>query len=213
MSRRRKPLVDRQPDEPAKQQIELQPFDQLPLRADRIEKLQQRGPQQPLRRNGRTAAPLVKRRKRSVEIRQRRVGQPSHRPQRMLRRDPRLDVDVGEQRPARPILASHRSLAIRFANPRNHTKRRNTSNFSGDFFSTLLERLASAEAVSGTGVFTTGDMATSLGPLGSEKGARSSLSPVVASAGLCQPKAPFVAAVKSALTPIYAQQRAHSKIA
>jgi hypothetical protein len=29
-------LVDRQPDEPAKQQIELDPFDQLPLRA-RIE--------------------------------------------------------------------------------------------------------------------------------------------------------------------------------
>src|SRR6202020_1967459 len=67
-------LVDRQPDEPAKQQIELQPFDQLPLRADRIEKLQQRGPQQPLRRNGRTSAGLVKRRKRPVEIRQRRVA-------------------------------------------------------------------------------------------------------------------------------------------
>ena len=113
---------------------------QLPLRPDRIEKLQKRGPQQPLRRNGRTSTGLVKRRKRSVEIRQRRVGQPSHRPQRMLRRDPRLDVDVREQRPTRPILASHRSLAIRLDNPTNHAKRRNTSDFSGDFFSSLLEQ-------------------------------------------------------------------------
>jgi hypothetical protein len=32
-------LVDRQPNEPAKQQVKLQPFDQLPLGADRIEKL------------------------------------------------------------------------------------------------------------------------------------------------------------------------------
>jgi hypothetical protein len=42
-------LVDRQPDKSAKQHVELNPFDQLSLRADRIEKLQQRGPQQSLR--------------------------------------------------------------------------------------------------------------------------------------------------------------------
>jgi hypothetical protein len=33
----------------------------------------------------------------------------------MLRRDARLDVDVREQGPARPILAPHRSLAIRLS--------------------------------------------------------------------------------------------------
>jgi hypothetical protein len=65
-------LVDRKPDEPAKQHVELQPFDQLPLRTDRIEKLQQRRPQQALRRDRRTAARLVKRRKRRVQISQRR---------------------------------------------------------------------------------------------------------------------------------------------
>src|ERR1700733_8360955 len=32
-------FVDHKPDEPAKQHLELQPFDQLPLRAERIEKL------------------------------------------------------------------------------------------------------------------------------------------------------------------------------
>jgi len=37
-------FVDRQSDEPAKQHVELQPFDQLPLRAERIEKLQKRRP-------------------------------------------------------------------------------------------------------------------------------------------------------------------------
>jgi hypothetical protein len=57
----------------------------------------------------------------------------------MLRRNARLDVDVRKQRPARPILAPHRSLAIRLDNPTNHAKRRNTSDFSGDFFSSLLE--------------------------------------------------------------------------
>ena len=67
-------FVDRQPDEPAKQHVELQPFDQLPLRADPIEKLQQHSPQQSLRRDGRTPDPLVKRGKPWLEFSQRRIG-------------------------------------------------------------------------------------------------------------------------------------------
>ncbi len=54
-------LVDERPYEPAKQHVELQPFDKLPLRADRIEKLQQARSQQSLPRNGRTPAPFVER--------------------------------------------------------------------------------------------------------------------------------------------------------
>src|ERR1700677_2643236 len=57
------PLVDHKPDEPAKQHVELQPFDQLPLRADRIEKLQQHSPQQSLRRYRGTPDPPRKARK------------------------------------------------------------------------------------------------------------------------------------------------------
>src|ERR1700726_5140245 len=57
------PLVDRKPDKPAKQQVELDPFDQLPLRADRIEKLQQRRPKAAVGRNGREAKRPAKRRK------------------------------------------------------------------------------------------------------------------------------------------------------
>src|SRR6185312_1856519 len=62
-------LVERQPDEPAKQHVELQPFDQLPLRADRIKKLQERGSQQPLGRDGRAPDSLVKRPKTSPRVR------------------------------------------------------------------------------------------------------------------------------------------------
>src|SRR6202020_1082550 len=43
-------LVDGKPNEPAKQKVELDSLDQLALRADRIEKLQKRRPQQTLRR-------------------------------------------------------------------------------------------------------------------------------------------------------------------
>src|SRR5271166_3555965 len=109
------PFVDREPDEPAKQQVELQPFNQLPLRADRIEKLQQRGRQQALRRNRRTPDRLVKRRQRSVELRQRRVGQSPHRPQRMVRR---------ESAPQCP--------------------HKRTTPFSSDFFSSLLKEAREA---------------------------------------------------------------------
>ena len=106
-STRRKPSHRAKPDEPTKQHVEFQPFDQLPLGADRIEKLQQRSPQQALRRDGRTSGRLVKRGKLPVERGQRRIGQSPHLPQRMFRADPGLDVDVREQRPARPILAPH----------------------------------------------------------------------------------------------------------
>src|SRR4029077_11213185 len=83
-------LIDRQSDEPAKQKVELQPFDQLPLRADRIEKLQQRRPQQSLRRDRRAPARLVERRKRSVEFSQRPIGYAPHGgSQRMFRSYPR----------------------------------------------------------------------------------------------------------------------------
>src|ERR1700677_351276 len=108
-------FVDHKPDEPAKQHVELPPFEQLPLRADRREKLQKRSSQKPLRRDGRTPDPLVKRRKPRVELSQSPVRQPPHRPPRILRREARLDVEVREQGPARPILAPHR--APRIASP------------------------------------------------------------------------------------------------
>ena len=85
-------------------------------RADRIEQLQQRRAQQSLRRDGGTPARLVKRRKRPVELGQRRIGHSPHRSQRMFRRYPRLNVDIGKQRPSRSIFAAHLSRP-RIASP------------------------------------------------------------------------------------------------
>ena len=44
-------VVDAEPDKPAEQQVVVEPVNQLPLRADRIERLQQQGAHQPLRRD------------------------------------------------------------------------------------------------------------------------------------------------------------------
>jgi hypothetical protein len=45
-------FLDAEPDKPAEQQVVVDPLDQLPLRADRIERLQQQCAHQPLRRDG-----------------------------------------------------------------------------------------------------------------------------------------------------------------
>jgi hypothetical protein len=59
----------------------------------------------------------------------------------MPRRDTPLDVDVRKQRAARPIFAPHRSPRESTApTTGNHAKQTNTSDFSADFFSSLLER-------------------------------------------------------------------------
>jgi hypothetical protein len=57
----------------------------------------------------------------------------------MPRRDPRLDVDIRKQRPNRPVFAPHRSPHESSRQPGNHAKQTNTSDFSADFFSSLLK--------------------------------------------------------------------------
>jgi hypothetical protein len=52
-------IIDAEPDEPAEQQIEVEPLHQLPLRADRIERLQQQRTEQFLRRDRRPADPAI----------------------------------------------------------------------------------------------------------------------------------------------------------
>jgi hypothetical protein len=55
-------IVNAKADKPAEQEVELQPLHQLPLRADRIERLQKHCPQKLLWRNRGTAHPAVERR-------------------------------------------------------------------------------------------------------------------------------------------------------
>lgn len=46
-------IVDDEPDEPAEQQVAVDLLDHLPLGTHRVERLHQRGPEQPLRRDRR----------------------------------------------------------------------------------------------------------------------------------------------------------------
>jgi hypothetical protein len=55
-------IVDAKADKPAEQEVELQPVHQLPLRADRIERLQQHRPQELLWRDRGSTRPGVQRR-------------------------------------------------------------------------------------------------------------------------------------------------------
>ena len=66
-------IFDAEPDEPAEQQVEVQPLHQLALRADRVERLQQEGPQQLLGRDRRTSDPGIEVLKTRREARQRLV--------------------------------------------------------------------------------------------------------------------------------------------
>ena len=91
-------VVDPEPDEPAEQQIELQPLHQLPLGPDRIERLQQHGPQQLLGRDRRAACAGIESREIRFHGPERLVDHHPDRPQRMVRPDPRLQVHIAEQR-------------------------------------------------------------------------------------------------------------------
>ena len=102
-------IVDPDPDEPAEQKVVLQPLHQLPLRADRVERLQQHRPQQLLRRDRRPPDRRIQRRELPLQRRQRLVHDRPDRPQRMIRPHPRLKIDVAEQL-ARPIVAAAHHL-------------------------------------------------------------------------------------------------------
>jgi hypothetical protein len=64
-------------DEPAKQQVEVDPIDQLALRADRVERLQQQGPEQLLRGDRRPPDRRVGGGELPRHARQHNVGDPS----------------------------------------------------------------------------------------------------------------------------------------
>ena len=98
-------IVNADADEPAEQKVVFQPLHQQPLRADRVERLQQHRPQQLLRRDRRPPDRRIERRKLALQRRQRLVHDRPDRPQRMIPPHPRLQIDVAEQF-ARPIVAA-----------------------------------------------------------------------------------------------------------
>jgi hypothetical protein len=104
-------IVNADANEPTKQEVELQPLHQLPLRADRIERLQKHRPQQLLRRYRGTAAPRIERRELPGKRRKRLVHDPADRPQRMGLANPTFQIDVAKKRPRPLVPASHPSVS------------------------------------------------------------------------------------------------------
>ena len=96
-------IVNAHADEAAKQEIELQPLHQLPLRADRVEHLQQHRQQQLLGRNRGATHQRIERRKLARKRRQGLVDHTANGSQRMILADPPFEIDVTEQRP-RPLI-------------------------------------------------------------------------------------------------------------
>ena len=103
-------VVDPEPDEPAEQQVEVQPLHELALRAHAVEGLQQQRPQQPLRRDRRPADAGIERGELRAQPLERRVDDLPDRPQRMIRPNPRLKIDIREQCTRTPIRPPHRRL-------------------------------------------------------------------------------------------------------
>jgi hypothetical protein len=99
----------------------------------------QRSSQKPLRRDGRTPDPLVKRRN---------LASSSAKAAFVSRRIARTGCRAGmrastahkRQGPARPILAPHRPPRIASPTPQNHAENQNSRTFPRHFFSSLLAR-------------------------------------------------------------------------
>src|SRR5512132_3534768 len=128
-------LVGAQTDEPAEQEVELEPLHQLALGPDRVERLQQHRPQQHLRRDRGPARAPVKRRELAAQSVERLVDDAPDRPQRMIPPDAPLHVHIGKQLPAPPIRPAHPTPPRR---PRQ-TSESHVGRASEGFFNGLLD--------------------------------------------------------------------------
>ena len=136
---RRMPVggVDRQPDNPAEEQVVVDLLHQLPFRADREKRLQQGRSQQHLGRDGRPSNCRTQRLKPPVQRRQHRIRQQPDRPQRMIRRNPLLQPDIAEH-PLTPIIPSpHRKSLQAHSQSESQKKPEN-----GELFSSPPGRIA-----------------------------------------------------------------------
>jgi len=102
-------VVDRQSDEPAKQQIVLQLLDQLALGANRVEHLQQRGTNELLRWDRGAAAVGVDRVEQPVQPHQGFIDQLAHRTQRVALRHKVLQLGYREEAFLHRVGSSHRA--------------------------------------------------------------------------------------------------------
>ena len=86
----------------------VDPLDQLPLRADRIKRLQQQRAHQSLRRDRLAAERRIELFEFPGQRFERRIGDRANHPQRVIRPDPLLKVYVAEKPATNRIVAAHR---------------------------------------------------------------------------------------------------------
>lgn len=101
-------LVHRQADEPAKQQVEINLLDQLPLGANGVNHLQQRGAQQPLRRNRGPSQGGIQPVEVPIHRSQNGIDQASQGTQRVIVRDALLQRRITEQLVLFEVESTHR---------------------------------------------------------------------------------------------------------
>ena len=102
-------VIERQADEPAKQQVVAQLLAQLPLASHRVEHLQQQGPDQLLRGDRVATGVRIHRVKPRIKRNQGIVHQQSNGPQRMISRDKVVQLRYREQAFLHRVGTAHRS--------------------------------------------------------------------------------------------------------
>src|SRR3984893_18400218 len=114
-------VIGGEANKPAEQQVIVKLLHQLPLRPNRVERLQQQRSQQALRRDRRASFPRIKSAKGRRQLPQGLVNNLADRSQRMVCRYPRLQRNVAEKNFRSLIFAAHRSaLSTGCLNARNH---------------------------------------------------------------------------------------------
>ena len=98
-------VVHTEADKPAEQQVEVYPLNQLALRADQVE-----GLQQPLGRDRIPARWRIEQVQLSRHLGQSGIDDRADQPQRVVRADPLFQIHVAEQRTPHLILAAHPDL-------------------------------------------------------------------------------------------------------
>jgi hypothetical protein len=150
-------IVDPEPDEPAEQQVEVQPLHQLALRADRVERLQQERPQQLFGRDRRSSHAGIEVMEARRQPRERLVDDRPNGPQRMGSRHPGLEIDVAEQgtrpliRPAHLASSRWHQLASECHSERVFQRPANSSaSFHSQYTSTFFSPIESAARLAST---------------------------------------------------------------
>jgi hypothetical protein len=106
------PVINAEAHEPPEEEVVVQLLHELAFAPDRVQHLQQQGPEQLLGRDRRTPGLRVQPRELGRELPERRVDHRADRPQGVVRRNPLLGGHVTEHRVRTSIVAAHAPLLV-----------------------------------------------------------------------------------------------------